>query len=92
MCLAAHPEGMTAADLLEGARMKQADVSRALSRLAEYGLVLSARTVTSSRPGRPPLLWRAAADSPAWELLHFAEQLASASDPSERAHRDEPPP
>ncbi len=62
---------MTAAALLEGARMKQADVSRMLARLAEYGLVVSARPSKRSMPGRPPLLWRAAGDSPAWDLLRL---------------------
>jgi hypothetical protein len=68
---------MTAAALLEGAHMKQADVSRMLTRLADYGLVLSARPSEHSLPGRPPLLWRAAESSPAWDALHLAEHTTS---------------
>ena len=67
---------MTAADLVEGARMKQADVSRVLARLADYGLAVGARPSEHSMPGRPPLLWRADEDSPAWALLCLAEQAA----------------
>jgi predicted ArsR family transcriptional regulator len=87
-CLHGHPEGVTAAALLEGARMKQADVSRMLARLADYGLVVSTRPSESSRRGRPPLLWRASGNSPAWDLLHLAEQTTKSTRSSAEALTD----
>ena len=87
-CLQGHPEGVTASALLDGARMKQADVSRMLARLADYGLVASTRPIESSRPGRPPVLWRASGDSPAWELLHLAEQTTQSNSSNAEAATD----
>jgi hypothetical protein len=55
--------------------MAQADLSRVLTRLADFELIAGKRPQKPAGPGRPAVTWQATS-SPAWEVLRLAELAA----------------